>query len=117
MTVDENECTLYLLGSHAEPERVQDKMYWTALRGGYYMSVSKWLCPNDKGTYEWSVGLHGNVSAFSKSRYEESLEICTVEAHRAIAYFIHEIEDVRAHILSYVEEHQTVSRYKRPPVI
>lgn len=115
--MNENERQLYLLGTHAEPELIQNKMYWRALRGGYYMTVSKWLVPNDKGTYEWSVGLHGNVSAFSKSQYEESLDICVVEAHRAIADFIREVEEVRAHILDYVEEHQAVSRYEREPVI
>jgi NurA-like 5'-3' nuclease len=81
------------------------------------MNVSKSLLPDSKGTYQWNVGRHGNVSALSEEGNGVSLDDCVLKAHRAIADNIREVEEVRSYILEYVGERKPVSRYERDPVI
>lgn len=108
---------LTLLGVQADSQLVQEKLHWGALRGGYFMNVSKSLVPNSKGIYQWNAGRHGNVSAFSEEGSEGSLDACVITAHRTIAEHLREVQEVETLVLGYADPVQPKSRYERDPVI
>jgi hypothetical protein len=105
---------LNLLGKLVSSKVVQEELYWTTLRGGYYLSVSKSLV---HGTYKWDVGLHGNVCALSKEGSGTSLDDCMRTAHLAIAYYLREVEAVHEFVLRPECPPEVTSRYRRDPVI
>jgi hypothetical protein len=108
---------LKLLGTLVDHRVVDNKWYWSALRGGYYMNVSKSRVPDAAGIYQWNAGLHGNLSAFSKEGIGTSLDDCVRQAHLAIAWYLREVEAVHELVLRVEVPPEVASRYKREPVI
>lgn len=108
---------LNLLGTLVNSRVVGGTLHWDNLRGGYYVNVSKSLVPSSKGVYGWNVGLHGNLSAFSKEGSGTSLGDCVRTAHLAIAWYLREVEAVHEFILRPEAPPEVVSRYRRDPVI
>jgi hypothetical protein len=115
---------LKLLGTLVDHRVVNNKWIWSAIRGGYYMNVSKSMVPDvagiyqwNAGLYQWNVGLYGNVSAFSKEGPGSSLDDCVRQAHLAIAWYLREVEAVHEFVLRVETPPEVASRYKREPVI
>ena len=106
-----------LLGVLVNSQLVQEKLHWCALRGGYFLHVSKSLVPNSSGIYQWNAGRHGNVSAFSEEGSGDSLDACVITAHRTIADHLREVQEVETLVLGYVDPSSPKSRYEREPVI
>jgi hypothetical protein len=116
--MEESNRQLNLLGRLVAPEVMMDILHWGDIRGGYFLNVYKHLVLNSKGTYQWSAGRYGNISALSKDGSGLSLDHCVRQAQLAIVRFIHESEEVERYILHVEESPEiTPTRYQRDPVI